>query len=91
MSARRIRPQRGDPLPPDASSLDIAAAYRLSHRQLWRWRQIASLPEDEFEAALAAPEKPTSTSLVDLARRRAGCEPNGKARRRCPHCGGDLP
>ena len=87
MSARKVRPSRGDKPPMDGSERDGVAALGLSRGELWRWKQLATLSDAEFEAALRAPEKPTTTKLVNLARRRATL-PKVRC---CPHCGGKLP
>jgi len=85
VSKRKERPALGTPVTPDMSLRDIGAALGLSPRLLWQCKQIASIPQDEFEAALAAPLKPTTESLVNLARRRNGSEP--RRTERCAHCG----
>lgn len=39
----------------------------ISKTQSSRWQQLAAIPEDVFEAALAAPEKPTTNGLIRRA------------------------
>jgi hypothetical protein len=52
-------------LPPQKS--DFAKAKEdggVSDVQAWKWQQLAAVPEDEFEAALAGPDKPTTTGIL---------------------------
>ncbi len=39
----------------------------VSRQTAHRWERLAQVPEDKFEAALAAPERPTTASLLKLA------------------------
>jgi hypothetical protein len=87
MSARKQRPARGTEIAPGTSERDIAAALGKSRRFLWQCKQVASIPEDEFEALYEGDNPPTITELVNVARRRAGLR---ERERRCPHCGHSL-
>lgn len=40
----------------------------ISETQSHRWQQLAEIPKDDFEAALAASEKPTTTGIIDSRR-----------------------
>ena len=40
----------------------------VSKRQAERWQQLAAVPNDEFEAALAEPEKPSTASIIKGAK-----------------------
>ena len=41
--------------------------HGISKRSAERWQQLAAVSEDEFEAALAAPEKPTTSGIITAA------------------------
>lgn len=80
MSAKKTRPKHGDPLTPGMSERDIAIG--MNRTQLWQCKVLASMPKDEFEAALAdKTRRLTTSSMVNLALRKA------RSVRRCPHCG----
>lgn len=40
----------------------------ISRQQAHRWQQLAQVPDDQFEAALAAPKKPTTTGILAEAK-----------------------
>jgi hypothetical protein len=87
MTARKARPNRGEPVRPGDSSRDIAAKLGMSRRQQWQARKIAEIPADEFDAMVESDNPPTVAELLDVAQHRAG---SAKVQRRCPHCGGVL-
>lgn len=41
----------------------------ISKQQMHRWKQLADIPEADFEAALADPKKPSTSSIVNGAER----------------------
>lgn len=70
-----------------------AEAAGLSRGQMYRALAVASIPEDDFEAAVESDAPPTVTQLVKDARERRGPRAprtQGQRLRRCPHRGGDL-
>jgi len=78
--SRRSTVKRDDPITPGMSERDIARALGVSRTFLWKCRQLAAIPEDEFEAAMKQPGIKRTDSLIDMARHRATL-------RRCPNCG----
>jgi hypothetical protein len=57
----------------------------ISHSELWRWKLMASIPDDEF-AQLLATGRRTTRELSNHARRRRGdIIPDDIEH--CPHCG----
>jgi hypothetical protein len=40
----------------------------VSETQSHRWQQLAAVSEDDFEAALAAPDKPTTNGIITAAK-----------------------
>ncbi len=68
MTARKIRPERGTSITADMSVRDIAAALGMSTAEICRWKQLAAIPDAEFEARLsfhnAAGVLPTSTTML---------------------------
>ena len=75
---------------PERSAMRKAAeAAGMSRSQMWRALQVASIPEDEFEALVESDEPPTVTALVRYARGLTD-EPQGRRLKRCPHCGESL-
>jgi len=36
----------------------------ISHTQAKRWQQLAAVPEEQFEAALAGPDRPSTTGII---------------------------
>lgn len=82
---KKVRPAPGAPVQTGMSQRDIALALGLSRKQVAQALAIASLPRDEFEAAVEA-EKPASVKRLELlARKRAGKVTSYE--RRCPGCG----
>lgn len=83
--SRKSTVKRGDTITDDMSERDTCRALGISRRQAWTWKQIATIPEADFEAAIAdmraGKRKLTDESLVNMARHRATSE------RRCPNCG----
>jgi hypothetical protein len=65
----------------------MAKLFGVSRVELWRWRTMASLPRDLFEALLKANGRKASTKMlaaVAVALGNGG--PVGDVER-CPHCG----
>ena len=54
MSARKTRPIRGTEINSDMSQRDVAAALGISTGQLNRWKRLADVPEERFEAAISS-------------------------------------
>jgi hypothetical protein len=93
VSARRGRPRKVRPADEsglsDCSSLrDLEAATGLTRRQITAMRDLASIPEDEFERLIESDSPPSVRSLQLMVRRRAG--KSTEYVRRCPHCGMPL-
>jgi len=62
--AKGGRPEKNSP--PRGESF-YATAKRdngISKKQAERWQQLAQVPEEDFEAALTAPEKPSTTGII---------------------------
>ena len=76
--------------PPRSAMREVAEAAGLSRGQMWRALQVASIPEDEFEARVESDNPPTVTELVRIAGHQHNSKPQGRRLRTCPHCGGDL-
>ena len=68
MSAKKTRPSQGDPVTPEMSLRDMAAALGTSTAELCEWRRLAEIPEEEFERRLASakgdPRAMTTTALI---------------------------
>ncbi|NDV88778.1 hypothetical protein GTW51_18955 [Aurantimonas aggregata] len=62
MSAKKQRPQRGDPIAKDASERDISAITGMSRRKIWQAKKIAEIPEHEFERMVESDDPPTQPS-----------------------------
>ena len=43
------------------------AAAGVSPHQAKRWEKLAEVPEDQFEAALAGPDIPTASGIIEAA------------------------
>jgi hypothetical protein len=48
----------------DATVTPALSDLAISKSQSSRWQQLAAVPEAQFEAALAAPAKPTTTGIL---------------------------
>jgi hypothetical protein len=48
----------------------------ISKDQSSRWQQLADVPEDQFEAALAGPEKPPTAGIVAQAKLKPATAPS---------------
>lgn len=83
---KRGRPRKTIPTTvAECTSLrDYARVLGVDRKELTRWKLIASIPEEEFERLVEADEPATVSSLVLVARRRAG--KHTERVRRCPHC-----
>jgi hypothetical protein len=60
---------------------------------MWKAMQVATIPDDTFEALVESENPPTITQLVEIARVLQGKPPSkaqGRRLKHCPHCGGDL-
>lgn len=51
----------------DTTSARTLSDLGISKDQSSRWQQLATVPEDEFEAALAAIDKPTTNGIIGAA------------------------
>lgn len=87
MSARKSRPTLGDPVHPGMSERDVSVALGMSLRKIWEAKQIASIPEADFDRLVESDDPPTPGELVNMAQNRAGSKRRNKV---CPHCGGRL-
>jgi hypothetical protein len=87
MSRKKIRPNPGDPITEEMSERDIAATGIATRREIQRWKELARIPEDEFEQLLEAERVPSSYKIVETAR---GRDPARRRAGYCPHCGGKL-
>ena len=66
----------------------MAKLFGVSRIEWWRWKMMAWLPDDLFEALLKRPRHSSkSLAAVAVALRNGG--PVGEVER-CPHCGGRL-
>lgn len=43
---------------------NVTASNGISKKQAERWQQLAAVPDEQFEAALAAPSKPSTSSII---------------------------
>ena len=50
-------------------------AYGISEPQARRWQKLAAVPEAEFEATFARPEKPSTTGIVNRGKKRNVVDP----------------
>lgn len=57
------RQRRGKPA--ETSSTTTLSELGITRDQSAKWQQLAAVPEETFEAALAAPEKPSTTRIVN--------------------------
>ena len=87
MSARKMHPKPGDAVRPGMSERDISVAIGMSRRKIWEAKQIASIPQEEFERLVESDNPPLPSDLVNVAQKRAGSVRRVKC---CPHCGGEL-
>lgn len=59
--------ERGEILPherPRGSTAATLSELGVSKDQSSKWQQLAGVPEEEFEAALAGPDKPTTIGII---------------------------
>ena len=75
--------------PKQSDRRQAAEAAGLSRGQMWRALQVASIPEEEFEALVEASDTPTVSELVRVATGTRSAS-QGRRFKCCPHCGGDL-
>lgn len=54
--------------PEKASTATTLSDLGVSRDQSSKWQQLAQVPDEEFEAALAAPKKPTTTGILAQAK-----------------------
>lgn len=59
----------------------------LSRHQMYQCLAIARIPQDEFDRLIDSADPPTLEELVRFGRSQ---QKKPKARRRCPHCGGEI-
>lgn len=59
--AKGGRPSKTSTAREEVSVTDLG----ITHKQSAKWQQLAEVPEEEFEAALAAPKKPSTSSIVN--------------------------
>lgn len=79
--------------PEQGEARKVAEAAGISRSQMWNWMQMATIPEEEFDAILESKKIIKSRQVVEYARRRRGMAPSPDPAPRlhaCPHCGGDL-
>jgi hypothetical protein len=57
--------------PGKASDVTRLSDLGISHDQSSQWQRLAAVPQPEFEAALAGPEKPTTNGIIHAAFREA--------------------
>ena len=50
-------------------------AYGISEPQARRWQKLAAVPEAEFEATFARPEKPSTTGIINRGKKRNVVDP----------------
>lgn len=89
MSARKVRPKKGDLVTPEMSMRDIASSLGVSKSWLSRCKQLAAIPEKTFESILEGSKRTltllTAQQLIDLS---LGVDRSKQKRQRvCPHCG----
>jgi hypothetical protein len=53
--------------PGKASDVTRLSDLGISHDQSSQWQRLAAVPQPEFEAALAGPEKPTTNGIIHAA------------------------
>jgi hypothetical protein len=70
------------------SNRRLAKLFGVSRVEVWRWQQMAKLPDDLFEALLKSGRNSTkSLAEAALVFEGAGREATAEI---CPHCGGTL-
>jgi hypothetical protein len=56
---------RGAPIvPSEGARPQTLSELGITHDQSSKWQQLAAVPEQEFESALAAPEKPSTNGII---------------------------
>ena len=65
--------RRPNVVPP--SERDLARELGISRAFMWRAKQVASIPEEEFEALVESDNPPTVSELVAMAGSRASRSP----------------
>lgn len=84
---KKQRPQLGDPINPEMSIRDLAAATGFTRKQVALLLDLRHVTEDEWEQVIEPAKNPLA-EMRKLARARAG--KSIWYERRCPHCGGLL-
>lgn len=54
--------------PRGSTKREVLEAAGITTDQAKRWEKLADVPDDQFEAALAGPEKPTTTGIIEAAK-----------------------
>jgi hypothetical protein len=67
----------------------LAKLFGVSRIELWRWRMMAWLPDDLFDALLKDGRPSSTKALAAIAVALQNGGPAGEVDR-CPHCGGVL-
>jgi hypothetical protein len=64
LAAMSLKPGR----PAKSSTATRISDLQISEDQSSKWQQLAAVPDEQFEAALAAPEKPGTSATTSLSR-----------------------
>lgn len=72
------------------STRALERELKISHTSMWRWKLMAEIPEEEFEAILAKGREggkmPSTREIANYARRRRN-DVIPDDYEHCPHCG----
>jgi hypothetical protein len=67
--------------PSGVTGVSTLSDLGVSKNQSMKWQQLADVPEDEFEAAPADPERPSTTGIIEA---RTSGRPSARLPGRCP-------